>query len=187
MATIKSAGYKYHSCETNRIEALLTGNTFAQLALNPAEFQKGLNPEAGKVACQNGMLLVSDDAAGMVRLPVDEDEVVYLHYSAPLHYDVRSQGTADFAVGVENDMNPVLIPLQFDDKFTLDGVVLGVGVTLENVVGKYGVVNAEGFIEFANTAPSVTAKQVFEAIKVYTMPHGGVGVKVKVVRSVLGV
>lgn len=176
MATIKSNGFKFHTCETNRIESLLTGNTFAQLKLSD-EFVQDRSATA-ETACQNGMFLVYDEMTGEVRKPADDEEIVYLQYSAPLLYDMRDEGAADFAVGVENDFLPVMIPVQYNDVITTDAVV-GDYDTIEKE--HYATVNADGFLEMRGAVKPANAAVVLQVKEKYTMPHGGRGIKFVVV------
>ena len=176
MATIKSNGYRFHTCETNRIESLLTGNTFAQLPLSD-EFVIGRGATE-ETACQNGMFLVYDEIAGEVRKPLNDEEIVYLQYSAPLLYDMREEGAADFAVGVENDFLPVMVPVQYNDVITTDAVV-GDFATINK--GDYATVNADGFMEIRGAVRPADAAVVLRVKEKYTMPHGGRGIKFVVV------
>lgn len=171
MARLDISGYG--QLETNNVAFRRDGRIEAQLKPNLTDFE-------GKVL-ENGMILAIDAAAREVKLPVNNELPLAIHYSAEHLHDERAMGLKDFKILPEEDVYPRMGYLSVGDKFTTNTISFGTGVadldaiTDEEVV--YGTTSADGSIELVSAFPEGLALRVLDKT---VMPDGQPALKFQV-------
>lgn len=97
MAILTVKEDRYGVVEFNNFSAQREGRNKAQLPLNSTDFV-GIN-----TPCEQGMLLVYDEATGSVRKPTSINDNVMLHKSEEKLYDDRLQALKNFALFGDNN------------------------------------------------------------------------------------
>ena len=163
---------KYGVLEINLVTSRTDGDIKAQYPL-AAEFD-------AIGGAQNGMLLVVDEIGQEIKLPTDETDYVYLHYSEEKVYD-NLHSLKDFILTRKAPL-PRLFKLVKGNTFTANTVDTGI-LTLDLLKARdykanpvYGVCGANGLINLVTTEPT-TAPVVLKIQKFYTMPDGSPGIK----------
>lgn len=176
---LKENDKRFFTVEGNILVGLDNRDVRSQLPLD-SSFNTNRSTATQDDACQNGMFLVYDEVAGKVRRPANENEHVYLHYSSPLNYDVRTAGHADFAVGIENGFYPVLVAIYNGDKITTDAID---ATDFDAVAEGDYFVPTNGVLTHVGATKPVSGFMCAQLVKggKTTMPHGGPGFKVKLI------
>ena len=201
----------YGQLELNQVAWPRDGRIEAQCALDNADFSTGPNDtRENAVVCQNGMILVVDNAARKIRLPkgTDDETTIYaINYSSEHLYDERAQGLKDFKLYAQPDeavkvgagrvgriwpgydFFPRLGYLSVGDKFTTNTVELGNYTDLQNVETTMKTekvlagVSETGDIKLTTFDEPITNGPVLQVIKVTTMPDGQPALKFQVVKA----
>ena len=162
MATFKKVGYG--QVEPNHLSAQRNGQIYAQLPC-----------AADTKILENGQFVKYDYANNVVNTTGDGEWM--LVYNEVKLYDAR-ETAKDFAMKKTAYDNGIIVPRVFKtmvgDIFTTNciaGADAEEGLALE--VGEDLKINANGFL-----AKDGTSAEVFQIVKIYTMPDGSDGVKV---------
>jgi len=149
--------------ETNQVAAVQTGRMKAQY------------PVEGGADLQNGMLVVIDEAAKLIKLPGAAYTGKFaLHASEERIYEGHL-GRDSFILKGGTQI-PRVFYLEDGDIFETDAVVL------DGTVGYYdaafGVANADGLIAFTNDVVGATPHKMYlEVVEKVTLPNGKGGFK----------
>ena len=172
----------YGQVELNQVAFRRDGRIEAQLPLDPTDF--------ATAKAENGMLLVVDRAAGVIRMAdSSEDKPIALNYSSEHLYDERALGLKNFYLD-RNTFLPRLGYLSVGDKFTTncvsydttefaDDTALKTAIAAYKTTAVYGGAGADGSILLSATKPSYGP--VLQVIKETTMPDGQYAVKFQVI------
>lgn len=116
----------YGVVEFNHVAAQKTGRVFAQL---PAS--SGLATAVSNML-ENGLIVVYDNEAGVVRAPVtgDSADSLRLHKSAEKLYNKFANELSDFALDLTQDVLPRVYALESGDTYTVTLPVVADGITL---------------------------------------------------------
>lgn len=175
MAKLEKIGYG--QIEPNRLSAQKTKQIFAQL------------PLADEVkVCENGMVLVYDEVAGVSRLPKAEDDaaVIGVVMNEIILEDSKLVEDREYAMfnhaetpyQVAINLTPRIFGLIVGDTFTTNVI----GETTLPAVGTLMAPNVEGYWQTA--AEGVTAaRPVAKIVKATTMPDGQIAAKLAIVKE----
>ena len=189
MALIRLPIKGYGQLELNNVFFRREGAIEAQCALDPNSFAvegEATTKDAaeGKIYCENGMLLAVDKAAGLIKLPSGDDEVlpIALVYSTEHMYDERKKGLKDFYLPAGTFYPrmgyPKIGEIWTSNCFSVEESELE---AIESADTVYGTFCANGAVKLSATMPNT--KLVLKMVKKTTMPDGTEAAKLQVIKA----
>ena len=182
----------YASIELNQVAFPKTGMVVSQVPLGPA-FTKN-------APCENGMWLVGDKAAGVLKAPAAADDTpIGIVYTTEKEYDMMHYGLQRFGRKVAGDYPRLGLfglgdtvttnCLQYDETEFVDGQNAAEHSALFTALEKDLTVAANALYVKAvagSPVPQITKTKpqsgtYAKVVKYYTVPNGGKGVKYQIV------
>lgn len=155
----------YGVVEFNHVAAQKTGRIGAQLPVD------GALATAVSDKLENGMILVYDEAAGVVRAPGVKEDIrgLRLHKSAEKLYDKFANELGDFALDLTQDVLPRLYTLEAGDVYTVTLPVVADGITFADNEDVYVEAGTGKITNTENTDQNTLFGKV---VKLTTGPNG---------------
>ena len=196
----------YGVLELNQVVFPTDGQIEAQCKLDYYKPAEGTTPASGDfktlitdangVACEVGMLLAVDKAAGLIKLPTANEILpIGLNYTTEYIYNSYVKGLKNFVMTQDiagGEYLPRIGYLKTGDKFTTnclaydtdefaDDDAVDTALKAYKTTAVYGGISTTGAIKLSATVP--TAGPVLKVIKDYTMPDGQHGVMFQVIKG----
>lgn len=171
----------YGVVEMNHATWTRDGRVPSQLPLSATDF--------ASTRCENGMWLVYDEAAGVVRYPTAVTETVALVYSSEKDYGmIGKRGLGHFSLQVGEAYprlgRPILGDKYTTNTFAYDDTEFANSTAFEAALAAYAQTPIYLVPQASSGIPLITqtvgsATTIARVIKVYTVPNGDRGIKVE--------